>query len=251
MFIVYSPSYFPGEDTVTRKNYYLQIILCLLFLGLILLVESFTRLDVWLQKLWFDSVTHDWLITGESHQQYRWIFYGGAKKAISIFAGVCGAGLLAGLLKQQWRGLIFPCLLLLFSMAVVPATASSGKKYTNIYCPKEITEFGGPFEYQHVLECRRPENVNKKLGRCFPAAHASGGFALMALYFCLPHKRWLGLSIGLAAGWIMGNYQMLRGDHFFSHTLTTMILAWLLILLVLPLANRLTAWYLRKRNCLP
>ena len=33
-------------------------------------------------------------------------------------------------------------------------------------------------------------------------------------------------------GWSMGTYKMLIGDHFLSHTVITMILAWLLILVI-------------------
>lgn len=233
---------------MSKKVYIIQLVTCLILLAAIISLESFTSLDIWLQQFWFDQDTDKWLLTREAHQKYRWIFYGGAKKIISIFAGICVAALLVGLLREKQRRLIRPALLLVLSLAFVPLTASTGKKYTNIYCPDEITEFGGLFVYQRILECPRAENAGQKPGHCFPAAHASGGFALMALYFCLPRQRWLGLGIGLAAGWIMGNYQMLRGEHFLSHTLTTMLLAWLLILLLLPLSGKFTTWYLRKRN---
>jgi membrane-associated PAP2 superfamily phosphatase len=53
----------------------------------------------------------------------------------------------------------------------------------------------------------------------------------MALYFVLTGgARWLGLACGLAAGWSVGIYQMLKGAHYLSHTVVTMIVAWLLIL---------------------
>lgn len=38
----------------------------------------------------------------------------------------------------------------------------------------------------------------------------------------------MALSWALGLGWTMGLYQMLKGAHFFSHTLATMILAWIL-----------------------
>lgn len=77
-------------------------------------------------------------------------------------------------------------------------------------------------------------------GRCFPAGHASGGFALIMLYFAVPNARWrwMGLAAGLAAGWLMGGYQMLRGEHFLSHTVTTMLLAWLVDLLIILVVER-------------
>lgn len=47
----------------------------------------------------------------------------------------------------------------------------------------------------------------------------------MMLFFCFRSRRdrWAGLGAGLIAGWGMGFYQMLRGQHFLSHTLFTMI----------------------------
>ena len=39
-----------------------------------------------------------------------------------------------------------------------------------------------------------------------------------------------GLAFGLGVGWFMGIYQMLVGAHFLSHTVTTMILAWIFTL---------------------
>ena len=41
-----------------------------------------------------------------------------------------------------------------------------------------------------------------------------------------------GLAIGFTMGWTMGLYQMLNGNHYLSHTLVTMLLAWLVIVLL-------------------
>jgi len=64
-------------------------------------------------------------------------------------------------------------------------------------------------------------------GCSFPAAHASGGFALFAFFFILPGRwKWAGVVLGLGAGWSMGVYKMLIGDHYLSHTLITCLFAW-------------------------
>ncbi len=71
-------------------------------------------------------------------------------------------------------------------------------------------------------------------GRCFPAGHASGGFALMSL--CLfpvsNRNRKLLLLVGFTLGWLMGLYQMARGEHFITHTLFTMFLSLFVISLL-------------------
>ena len=56
----------------------------------------------------------------------------------------------------------------------------------------------------------------------------------MSLFFLFRRKRakYAALSAALAIGWSMGIYKMMLGDHFFSHTMITMLLAWLIILIV-------------------
>jgi len=69
---------------------------------------------------------------------------------------------------------------------------------------------------------------------CWPAGHASGGFALLSLFFLFKTKknRYIALIGALTVGWSMGVYKMLIGDHFLSHTILTMILAWLIVLVI-------------------
>lgn len=42
--------------------------------------------------------------------------------------------------------------------------------------------------------------------------------------------KWIGLMTGLTLGWIAGSYQILRGEHFISHTIVAMFIAWIIIL---------------------
>jgi membrane-associated PAP2 superfamily phosphatase len=69
---------------------------------------------------------------------------------------------------------------------------------------------------------------------CFPAAHASGGFALLSLFFLFKTRKnkMLALAAAMTTGWTTGLYKMLIGDHFLSHTIVTMLLAWLIILII-------------------
>jgi membrane-associated PAP2 superfamily phosphatase len=119
-------------------------------------------------------------------------------------------------------------------MAFVPLILAGAKKYTNVYCPAQLSYYCGNKPYVKILSSYPADfdrGANAK-GRCFPAGHASGGFALMALFFCFKRKKYrlAGLGAGLCAGWAMGLYQILRGEHFLSHTLVTMLGAWLIIL---------------------
>lgn len=219
---------------MTKRMIAAQLSVGALLLVLVALMESYTGWDTAAQRLWFDSATHEWVVSNELHARLTWFFYDGPKILLVVLGIACVAGVLGGarwnLPPECRRG----CLLLLLSLAFVPMLLGGAKQFTNVYCPKQIEEFGGEYVHQGVLECRNPANEGRSPGRCFPAGHASGGFALMMLFFCFRSRRdrWAGLGAGLIAGWGMGFYQMLRGQHFLSHTLFTMIGAWMIILLV-------------------
>jgi membrane-associated PAP2 superfamily phosphatase len=53
----------------------------------------------------------------------------------------------------------------------------------------------------------------------------------MSLFFLFhsARNRKRALLFGITTGWLMGTYKMLIGDHFLSHTIVTMLLAWLII----------------------
>jgi membrane-associated PAP2 superfamily phosphatase len=101
-----------------------------------------------------------------------------------------------------------------------------------MFCPYELTRYGGDVPYVKLFE-RFPDDARpERRGVCFPAGHASGGFALLALSGLAATRRGrlLGIAIGLAVGPWMGIYQMLKGAHYLSHTLITLVLMWLLFL---------------------
>ena len=55
----------------------------------------------------------------------------------------------------------------------------------------------------------------------------------MSLFFLFKKRKYQirALIFALAIGWSMGIYKMLIGDHFLSHTIITMLIAWLIILI--------------------
>jgi membrane-associated PAP2 superfamily phosphatase len=67
-------------------------------------------------------------------------------------------------------------------------------------------------------------------GRCFPAGHASAGFAFFGGYFAFRDdapgiaRLWLGAA--LLAGLLLGIAQQMRGAHFMSHTLWSGWICW-------------------------
>jgi membrane-associated PAP2 superfamily phosphatase len=115
----------------------------------------------------------------------------------------------------------------------IPVLVGLGKDTTNVFCPWDITRYGGSVPYVRVLERFPPGQRPAGRGRGFPAGHASGGFALMALAGMATTRRgqYLAIAAGAALGGIMGAYQMAKGAHYLSHTLVTALLAWIVFLL--------------------
>lgn len=216
---------------MTRRQALWQSAACLALIAATVLLESRTDIDMTIQRLWYDAAHGSWLIDAETHRAWRWLFYDGMKRAVALI-GVCStvlfcAGFVCG--RRAWMRV---CLLMALSCAATPLLVSTLKAVTGMYCPRQLEEFGGHAVYRRLLSMFSGPSG----GRCFPGGHASGGFALTMAFFCCSGRsaRAAALALTLGVGWTMGLYQMLRGEHFLSHTVVSMLLAWQMnILLVL------------------
>ena len=112
---------------------------------------------------------------------------------------------------------------LLITIIMVPTTIALLKGVTHVSCPNQLTLFDGDLPYLNLWQSM----VAMTPGKCFPAAHASAGFSLYGLAFLptLQPHRYKIFAIVSILGWTMGLYKMLFGDHFFSHTLVSMLLS--------------------------
>ena len=54
------------------------------------------------------------------------------------------------------------------------------------------------------------------------------------------------IIFALLVGWSMGLYKMFVGDHFLSHTIITMVLSWLIILLIVKLTEKFERYNFEK-----
>jgi membrane-associated PAP2 superfamily phosphatase len=211
-----------------------QFALTTAFLLVVLALFEFTSLDAAVQDQFFNRRSGQWLVDATAPLP-RLVFYTGAKGLIISFAV-----LLLGFVCWPARHIATPfigrrrdALFLLSCLAIVPLVIGQLKQHTNVYCPYELQRYGGNKPYIRVFE-PRTEIHQKEPGKGYPAGHASGGFALLSLFFVGRTRRAqnTGLCIGLFAGWAMGLYQMFKGAHFLSHTIVTMLLAWMMILLL-------------------
>lgn len=94
-------------------------------------------------------------------------------------------------------------------------------------CPWDLQAFGGLARHVSHWDWRQADGGP---GHCFPAGHASAGFAWVAGWFAFrdrhPRVARAWLAAALLAGAATGVAQQLRGAHFASHTLWTAWICW-------------------------
>ena len=94
-------------------------------------------------------------------------------------------------------------------------------------CPWDLSRYGGDQPDTFYFAAAPGQTIG---GHCFPAGHAAGGYAFLALYFvCLqvrPQWAGRGLAVGIGLGLLLGIDQQLRGAHFLSHDLWTAAICW-------------------------
>jgi membrane-associated PAP2 superfamily phosphatase len=116
---------------------------------------------------------------------------------------------------------------LLLSMTLSPLSVAFLNATSSRHCPWDIDEFGGSVAYSHLFE-RPPPGAPP--GHCFPAGHASTGFALLAFYFTAYARRRqsarYALPLALFAGLVLGFGRVLQGAHFTSHVLWASVSCW-------------------------
>ncbi len=111
------------------------------------------------------------------------------------------------------------------------------KSASHTSCPWDLQAFGGVA--RHLSHWEGWGAYDGGGGRCFPAGHAATGFAFLGSYFALrkdlPGLAKACLLAALAAGFVLGWAQQLRGAHFMSHTLWTGWVCWMVVWLSDPL----------------
>jgi membrane-associated PAP2 superfamily phosphatase len=220
----------------------LRAFVCLLTISLSGLIVSIaihelTGLDQWVQDYLYDAPQDQWVVDKNAPIP-RLIFYILPKYAVIALGVVLGVSLIldrvhgrADTFDSRQRFFLLLCLIF------ITLTVAIFKRYSGVFCPSDLARYGGREALRLLFQAREPGG---KIGQCFPGGHASAGFALVA-FSLLPRKqkhRWALLAAALLIGWAMGVYQMAKGSHFLTHTLTTMFIALVIALL-------LAVWLLR------
>ena len=214
-------------------------------------VLAVTPLDTYIARaLFFDSITGQWI------GQHQWItnelLHTGGRWAIRAIATVALAFWAAIFIWRDWRTFRRPAGFFALSVLLSWGIVGLLKTVTNVDCPWDLIPFGGRFPYVELF-ADRPDAL--RAGHCFPAAHASSGYALLALYFVFRERNTrlakLGLALGMVTGLTFGLVQQARGAHFVSHDVWSAFLVWTVTLSVYAFAFRGRLWETTEHEAAP
>ena len=229
---------------MTQENLNKQILLTTILLIVVICLFQFTNLDIFIQSFFYDFESKNWLID-KNEPILKLFLYDGLKKAIIIFNVLILIALLFFRKKQIVQEYKKGLLIVLLSAIFIPSIVGTLKAITNTPCPCNIINFGGTYPDIKVFDKYPEDFIQKSKAKCWPAGHASGGFALMSLFFLFkkPKHQKIALIGIIILAWSMGTYKMLLGDHFLSHTIITMLLAWIIILTIVKFTT-----YTQRQN---
>lgn len=214
-------------QTYKNKNIDLLILTTLLLIILTLFLIKLSNIDVFIQNYFFDFTDKEWLID-KSEPFKKNIFH----KLPKIIFGLLILLTIFFAFKYRTNNYFRyqQALLIVIGLTVNPIISANIKKFTNIYCPAQLKIYSGNHDYHKIFYINQPDELKNKKGQCFPAGHAVAGFSLFILFFVF-QTRFLQISsliMAILAGWIIGSYQIIKGDHFFGDTLISMLLCFVL-----------------------
>ena len=198
------------------------------YLGILLLISLLIELTQ------FDSSLADFIYQWEGNHwrlKDEWVtatlvHKGGKYLSITMLLVVLTILTMSYFFKAlaSWK----PALLYLLTSTLLGALVISlGKSISNISCPWDFSRYGGGLDYLSLMEQLWVRNGSQ----CFPAGHASAGFAWLSLYFVGRHTnapwRWAALAFALLLGCVFGISQQLRGAHFLSHDIWSFGVCWM------------------------
>ncbi len=188
-----------------------------------------TGLDDLIERWFYDPATREfplrdavWLTAG---------VHSGLKLAVIVIAALAFCGWLMSFFDAELRTERRRLGWIAAAVALATLAVALLKHGSIHHCPWDIAAYGG-YAPTIPLFGERPAGIAP--GHCFPAGHASGGFALLAVYFGLrddrPGTARAALLGAMVLGWVMGWGQTMRGAHFLSHTLWSAWVVWMVLL---------------------
>ncbi|KRB67781.1 phosphatase PAP2 family protein [Noviherbaspirillum sp. Root189] len=224
---------------MTRRSFLWCVLALLLSACALLYIGRFTDIDLRLADAVFDVGANDfpwrenWFFASFMHHEMKAMCMGvGMVPVVSLIAdSVLGNTLFDEELRRR-------LLIVVASAILIPLTISTMKGMSVHHCPWSLQRYGGFAPYLRILADAPPTVSN---GHCFPAGHASSGLwiASVAVFWLprSPQKALIAFVLGLLPGLALGLAQQIRGAHFLTHTLWSV---WITALIILILSKLLT-----------
>lgn len=227
------------DTPLDRRFWFFHALLPALVLGGAIVLFETSDWDLFLSDPFYDVTRGGWYL------KQNWWMEQIIHRAGRDLVAVIGIGsLLAWIISffrirlQPWRR---ACLYLALCIGMGTGLVAIGKSTINRHTPWSYDRYGGPVPYVRLFNHPVP---GFPPGHDFPAGHAAGGFALMGSYFIFYRSKrrlaWAGLATGALVGSVFAIGQQLRGAHFASHNLWTILICWFVAL-------GLYAWGFRGR----
>ncbi|MCM2286698.1 MAG: phosphatase PAP2 family protein [Desulfobacula sp.] len=192
---------------------------------------EYTGFDVWWVSHFYDEQSRSWPFRG--HWLFDTVIHGWGRYFDMLAAISWLIFFVLTWCLNSFKKYKKIMLYVLTASAAGPLMVGIGKQTTHIYTPWELKIFSGTLPYIRIFD---PVPNGLPIGEAFPAGHAAGGYAFFSLYFLLahlqsPYKNY-SLFFGLGLGLLFGIGQQVRGAHFPSHDLFTMVICWYSALIV-------------------
>ena len=213
----------PGQKA--HGDYFFTMAVAPFFLILTAIYFEYSGFDLWWISHFYDGQTRSWPF--RNHWLFETVIHHWGRH-LDLAAGlvwlvVFALSFFSPALKNKRLLMVY----FLVATGAGPLLVGVGKHLTHIYTPWDLALFSGPLPHIRLFD---PVPQGLPVGHAFPAGHASGGYAFVSLYFVMDHlgfcRKIYGLMTGLGLGLIFGLGQQVRGAHFPSHDLFTLVICW-------------------------
>ena len=195
------------------------------FVGSLAVLSEYSGLDVLIESYFFNSQTGSWpykslFITND-------ILHIGGRDLIVLLAAFNIIAIIMSFFVKSMRPYRKHLLFVLIASATGLLIVNILKNTTHIYTPWSLKIFGGDKPFIRIFDA---VPFASSVGHAFPGGHSSGGFAVISVYFVLLAMnnkcQYYGLVIPLMLGICFSITQEIRGAHFLSHDLFSLVICW-------------------------
>jgi len=191
----------------------------------IAVIFEYSGFDIWWISHFYDPQKNIW------PYQHHWLFDTVIHSGGQLFDKIVVLFWLITFVIVSCKSSLFGyrkiLLYFLCASAAGPLLVGISKSVTHIFTPWDLAIFNGKYPYVRLFDTVLP---NLPVGHAFPAGHASGGYCFLSLFFVFHQYRsahqYHGLLVGLFLGMLFGIGQQIRGAHFPSHDIFTLVICW-------------------------